>query len=192
MFNSLYGAIYRTAKFGDVYPDANSFIVDYRKSGLNLEEFTDQSLTYLFYLLYAKYGNSNIASSDPNRFRYSVYEIIFSAGLQWQKAIEIQRKLMSLSDAQISEMGRSIRSYARDPGEGGTSVDNAGDVLINYINDQTVNKNTLAPVGAYRSYIRSLEDVTTGFLERFKSLFLKVVYPEEPLLYSMEDEENDN
>ena len=48
--------------FTDIYNNAEDFVNDYKTSGLynNSNKITDANATTLYYLLYAKYGNSSI------------------------------------------------------------------------------------------------------------------------------------
>ena len=72
--NSVYGN-FRTRKFSDIYDKVEKFLDGYENSGIP-KVLSDENLTTLFYLLYARYGNSNIASSDENQFKYKVYSTI--------------------------------------------------------------------------------------------------------------------
>lgn len=187
--NSLYGN-YRTKKFVDFYPDADTFFDEVTDSPLYDSELTSENIVKLYYLLYARYGNSNIASSDPNQFKYKMFSIIANYGPIWQKNLEIQKKLRALSDDQIRESTRYINSHAYNPGEGGIVQNDSGDKVLDYINDQNTSKATSPLVGAYDSYLSSLSNYTDTFIGMFKNLFLTVVQPEKPLWYRMDEEEN--
>ena len=67
---SLYGN-FRTKTFQQVWEDADSFLSDWKTSGLYTTGLiADASVRTLFYLLYARYANNHIASSDPTQFKY--------------------------------------------------------------------------------------------------------------------------
>ena len=85
---SLYGN-YRQVKFTDVYETADAFLADYGDIGLP-KTITDTSATTLFYLLYGRFGNDIIASSDTNRFKYRLFSIIWQYGPAWEKKLDIQ------------------------------------------------------------------------------------------------------
>lgn len=74
MYDSLYGN-YRTEKFTDIYPDVESFIADYKSIGIPVSITEDIAQT-VYYLLYANYGNSHIASSDEMKFKYKLFSLI--------------------------------------------------------------------------------------------------------------------
>lgn len=185
---SNYGTITRTRTFSEIFDNVNNFTLAVTNSGLYNAAFTMDSCDKLYYLLYAAYGNSHIASSDENQFKYKLYTIIFNRGIQWQKSLEIQKKLSELSETEILSRGSNISSHAYNPGEGGVKVTD-NQPILDYINDQSSTTSQSDKVTAYMSYMQSLVDVTTDFINSFKPLFLKVVYPEKPLWYITDDEE---
>ena len=73
--NSLYGR-YRTVTFSNIWSDEATFRSELMNSKLYNSNFTQSSITKLYYLLYAEYGNSHIASSDPNQFKYKLYAVV--------------------------------------------------------------------------------------------------------------------
>lgn len=88
LFNDFLYGNYRTRKFADIFPQESVFSAAVSNSGIPLL-IKDTSLTTLYYLLYARYGNSPISSSDENRFKYELYSIIFSKGPTWEKKLEV-------------------------------------------------------------------------------------------------------
>lgn len=186
---SLYGQD-RTKTFSETWETAAKFIEDYNSIGIPTTISTD-SVTTLYYLLYARYANSHIASSDPNRFKYNLFGLIWQYGPNWQKKLEIQKKLRELNDAQIMEGARQIYNNASNPSN---DPSNFTDNELQFINNQNVTKNRRGKLEAYGILINLLEDdVTENFLRRFKALFKIIVMPELPLLYAIEgEEENGN
>lgn len=182
--HSLYGN-YRQLKFTDVFEDKDTFIGFLSTCGLQ-PSVTTENLTTLYYLLYARYGNSVVASSDINQFQYKVAAIIFNEGHVWQKKLEIQRTLseMTIEEAQVS--GKGISSHAYNPGE---QYDLDSEGILQTINDQNVNTQKVSPVVAAQLLYQSVEDVTTSFINKFADLFLKFVAPEQPLWYVTDDDE---
>ena len=178
--NSLYGN-YRQVKFTDVWENVNSFITDYRNNGIKTT-ISQQSAQTLYYLLYSRFGNSTIASSDTNRFKYDVWGTIFSYGPTWEKRLEIQEKLRGLSDDELFTGATQIFNHAYNPGTAPST--NTLDELT-AINEQNTNKNKKDKLNAYAMLMSLLEiDVTQHFLDKFKKLFLTVVQPELPLWYA--------
>lgn len=178
--NSLYGN-YRQVKFTDVWEDVNSFLTEYQNNGIKTT-ISQQSAQTLYYLLYSRFGNSTIASSDTNRFKYDVWGTIFSYGPTWEKRLEIQEKLRGLSDDELFTGATQIFNHAYNPGTAPST--NTLDELT-AINEQNTNKNKKDKLNAYAMLMSLLEiDVTQQFLDKFKKLFLTVVQPELPLWYS--------
>ena len=177
---SLYGN-YRQVKFTDVWQTAESFVSDYKNNGIETT-ISDQTATTLYYLLYSRYGNSVLASSDTNRFKYDVWATIFSYGPTWEKRLEIQEKLRNLTDDDLFTGATQIYNHAYNPGTAPST--NTLDELT-AINEQNTSKNKKGKMDAYAMLIALLEtDVTESFLDKFKKLFLKVVQPELPLWYA--------
>lgn len=177
---SLYGN-YRQVKFTDVWQTAESFVSDYKNNGIETT-ISDKTATTLYYLLYSRYGNSVLASSDTNRFKYDVWATIFSYGPTWEKRLEIQNKLRNLTDDELFTGATQIYNHAYNPGTAPST--NTLDELT-AINEQNTSKNKKGKMDAYAMLIALLEtDVTESFLDKFKKLFLKVVQPELPLWYA--------
>ena len=96
--NSVYGN-YRTRKFADIWPSVDAFLKDYQESAIP-QKLKVADATTLYYLLYARYGNSSIANSDENQFKYKVFSTIYIGGATWAKKQEIQDKLREMTDQQ--------------------------------------------------------------------------------------------
>ena len=177
---SLYGN-YRQVKFTDVWQTAESFVSDYKNNGIETT-ISDKTATTLYYLLYSRYGNSVLASSDTNRFKYDLWATIFSYGPTWEKRLEIQGKLRNLTDDELFNGATQIYNHAYNPGTAPST--NTLDELT-AINEQNTSKSKKGKMDAYAMLIALLEtDVTESFLDKFKKLFLKVVQPELPLWYA--------
>lgn len=182
MHQNLYGN-YRNLKFTDVWPDADSFMTDYGGNGITVT-ITDDSAMLLYYLLYARYGNSTIASADVNQFKYKVFSTVFMYGPTWEKRLEIQKAIRELSLEEVQKGGKAIYNTALNPNQAPTT-----DALeeLNYINSQNTTNYKKSKVDAYAIIIGLLEtDVTERFIAEFKKLFLTVVSPELPLWYVSE------
>lgn len=177
---SLYGN-YRQVTFTDVWQTAESFVSDYKNNGIETT-ISDKTATTLYYLLYSRYGNSVLASSDTNRFKYDVWATIFSYGPTWEKRLEIQGKLRNLTDDELFTGATQIYNHAYNPG---TAPSTSTLDELTAINEQNTSKNKKGKMDAYAMLIALLEtDVTESFLDKFKKLFLKVVQPELPLWYA--------
>lgn len=181
---SLYGS-YRQKKFTDVYDSVEKFLADYNGVGLPTT-ISQGSAQTLYYLLYGRYGNDVIASSDINRFKYKLFGIIFQYGPTWEKRLEIQEKLRGLTEDEILTGSRQIYNNAQNPSTE-PSTDTTDE--LQYINEQSVTKNRRGKLDAYAMLMELLRsDVTNELLTKFKTLFLTVIEPEEPLYYVSEED----
>lgn len=176
---SLYGN-YRQNTFTETWDNVDAFLADYNSCGIPANLDTENATT-LYYLMYAKFGNRTIASSDTNRFKYDLFSRIWQYGPNWVKRLDIQEKLRNLTDEQLLEGSRQIYNNAANPSaEPGTFSD---EELV-YINNQNVTKNKKGKLEGYAVLTSLLaDDITSDFLKKFDNLFLKIVEPELPLLY---------
>ena len=178
--SSLYGN-FRTRTFADVYTEFETFKEDYAECGIPIT-LNDTNLLTLYYLLYARYGNSNIASSDETQFKYKVFSTIFMYGPAWQKRLDIQQKLVNLSDEEIVKGTTAIYNSALNPSTAPTTQTLEE---LNYINSQNTTKYKKSKIEGYATLYALIEtDVTEEFIGKFKKLFITIVEPELPLWYT--------
>lgn len=180
----LYGN-FRNVKFTDIFNDVNKFKLMYSACGIDLSEFgaaSDSIVTTLFYLLYARYGNSTIASSDENQFLYKLFSIVYSYGPTWKKRLSVQKALRDLELTDLQASGIAISNHANNPS---TAPATDSSDILSYIDDQNTNQVKRGKLDAYMQLWAALDtDVTEEFLGQFKRLFIVVVEPELPLLYT--------
>jgi hypothetical protein len=145
--------------------------------------YTNNLIETLYYLLYAKYGNNSIASSDQNQFKYKVFTTIFEYGPAWKQRLIIQEKLAKLNPDSDDVMNSSIKinNHAENPDtEPGTDAFEP----LTGINSQSASTLKRGKLEGYSMLNELLEtDVTEEFLGRFKKLFIKFVMPQAPLWY---------
>ena len=171
--------VYRTNTFQEIWDSAAKFVSEYKANGIKTT-ISDENCTTLYYLLYAKYGNNPIASSDENRFKYAVWATIFKYGPTWEKRLEIQDKLRALSEDDLLRSGKSIFNHAYNPS---TEPSTGSLDELPGINEQNTNQYVKSKIDAYGSLMELLRtDVTEQFLGEFKKLF-KICLVENPLLY---------
>lgn len=190
--SSLYGN-YRTRTFAEIYSvdgeiTASTFDEDWKTSPFYMDMTSGIDANLVFYLLYARYGNSHIAASDENRFRYQLYSIMFQYGPTWNKQLEIQKEIQELDINAFREGSRTITNLAENPSVQPSTQDTEE---LEYVNSQSVNKTTRSYADAVALLNALLKtDVTEEFLDRFKKLFLTIVEPELPLWYETYPEED--
>lgn len=180
---------YDTILFTDVYADVASFTNDYNNVGIPTTIQTN-SVSTLYYLLYAKYGNSPIANYDVNQFKYKLFSIIFQYGPAWEKRLEIQNKLRNLTDDELIKGSKAIYNHANNPS---VSPSTATLEELDYINDQSTTNYKKSKMDAYGQLWDLLRtDVTGEFLSKFKVCFKNFILPERNFIYVTEEEEEEN
>lgn len=177
--NSVYGN-YRTRKFADIWPSVDVFLKDYQESAIP-QKLKTADATTLYYLLYARYGNSSIANSDENQFKYKVFSTIYIGGATWAKKQEIQDKLREMTEDEILAGSKAINNHAYNP-QTAPTTDTVEE--LDYINEQNTTKYKKSKLDGYAMLWAILNDgVTERFLREFRYHFLVVVEPQLPLWY---------
>lgn len=176
--------MYSTKKFTEIYETLNDFIYDYNNIGIP-KIISVENCTTLYYLLYAKFGNSPIANYDETQFKFKLFSIIWQFGPAWEKRLDIQTKVRALGSnpndlSDILQGSKSIFNHALNPGEiaaeGASSTTNQPE--LQYINDQNVTNYTKSKMDAYMQLWDLIDtDVTNDFLNRFTKLFKQFVRP---------------
>ena len=183
--NDLYKT-YLTRSFADIFPSAEDFLTEFKESSIPVS-ITDTNAQTLYYLLYSKYGNSHIANSDENQFKYKVWNTIFMYGPTWEKRLEVQKKLRELSDDEILVGSKAIYNHAFNPSVA-PSTQNMTE--LPYINDQNTTNFKRSKLDAYTLLLELLEtDVTEEFIDKFRPCFKQFVRPEKPILFVTEVDE---
>lgn len=177
--DTVYGN-YRTRKFADIWPSADAFIQDYQASAIP-QKLKVADATTLYYLLYARYGNSSIANSDENQFKYKIFSTIYIGGATWAKKQEIQDKLRAMTEDEILAGTKAINNHAYNP-QTAPTTDTVEE--LEYINEQNTTKYKKSKLDGYALLWAILNDgVTERFLREFRYHFLVVVEPQLPLWY---------
>lgn len=145
--------------------------------------YTSDLIETLYYLLYAKYGNSSIASSDPNQFKYKVFMTVFEYGPAWKGRLKIQEKLFNLDPDSEAVSNGSINVYNSAENPDTAPSTDSFEILqgINRQNTSNIKRGKLESYAVLNDLIKT--DVTEEFLGKFKKLFIKFVAPQEPLWY---------
>ena len=105
---------YDTKLMTEVWSDASGFLTDYQNVGIPTT-ISNQNATTLYYLLYAKYGNTPIANYDENQWKYKIFSIIYQYGPTWEKRLDIQTTLRGLQLADLIDDG-SYRALSSESG----------------------------------------------------------------------------
>ena len=187
---SYYGD-YRTRTFANIFPSYEEFAEAYNASALKIEFSAEGqpglSLPQLFYMLYAHYGNSHIAYSDENQFVYYLWSIIYQYGPTVIKKREIQDKLRALDKDNPDEFFRGSKAIHNHSFNPSTEPSTSTLEELLTINDQNTTNYKKSYMDAYANLLALLdEDVVDDFIHKFRRLFIKVLAPDYPLLYTTE------
>ena len=182
-YKGTYYGVNRQKSFADTWSDVSSFLEDYKTCGIPAL-IKDENASTLYYLLYASFGNSTIRNSDINQFKYMIFSRIFMYGPTWEKRLEVQSKIRSLSDKELLAGSKAIYNTALNPStEPGTDTTEE----LDYINQQNVTKYQRNKMDAYALLMDLLQtDVTKTFVDGFKPFFKQVATKELPLVYETE------
>lgn len=183
--------MYCTKLFCDIYDNAEDFVADYKDSGLynQANSITDEHASLLFYLIYAKHGNSPIANLDINQFKYKMWSIIFQYGPSWEKKLEIQEKLRELSETDILSGAKAIYNRAYNPENlaGPATTDEIG---LEYVSEQNTTNYKKSKLEAYTILWSLLKtDITNSFVKKFDVLFKTFITPQNTYIYETEYED---
>ena len=116
---------YDTKLMTEVWSQASDFLTDYQNAGIPTT-ISNQNATTLYYLLYAKYGNTPIANYDEQQWKYKMFSIIFQYGPTWEKRLDIQTTLRGLQIADLVDNGsyRALSSQSGSETSSKTGSDN--------------------------------------------------------------------
>lgn len=184
--NNVFGN-FRTRTFSEIFSSYSNFKTMFDESGIP-QEIKETSLKTLYYLLYARYGNSHIASTDENRFKYAVQSTVFMYGPTWEKRLEIQKKLRNLTEEEMLTGAKAIYDTSKAPGTDKASLTNEHGEL-GFLDGQNITSYRKSKLEGYAVLESLLEtDVSKQFIDRFQNLFIKIVEPYSPLWYETEVE----
>lgn len=112
---------YDTKLFTEVWDEANKFLTDYTTAGIPAT-ISRANATTLYYLLYARYGNTPIANYDENQFKYKVFSIIFQYGPTWEKRLSVQETLRGMQLSDLIDNGGISELYASNEESAGNTA----------------------------------------------------------------------
>lgn len=107
---------YDTKLMTEVWSQASEFLTDYQNVGIPTT-ISVQNATTLYYLLYARYGNTPIANYDENQWKYKMFSIIFQYGPTWEKRLSIQDTLRGLQISDLVDNGSFHEMFSHSGSE---------------------------------------------------------------------------
>ena len=166
----------QTKTFNEIWANYTTFSTDFSTSPFN-GIIKAPNLEILYYLLYAKFGNSFITNLDENQWKFKVFSTIWKYGPAWEKKLEIQAELkgLDIKSKDFLEGARAIYNKALNP-ETEPSTNDLKE--LTYINEQSTANYVKSKMDALTQLWNLIAtDVTESFLERFAPLFKKIWNP---------------
>lgn len=160
---------YRNKTFIEVYPDKDSFISDTQSRDYFPITITEASAKTLYYLLCAKYRDNPISNEEEELFKIKLQSIIYQYGGAWEKKMEVQSKILALSDDELATGSKMIYNHAYNP-----DSDPKADATepLDYINDQNITANKKSKIESYGTLWGAIRtDVSKQFIDKFKVCF---------------------
>lgn len=175
--------------FTDIFDSYDTFKTNFNDTVFS-GVISDKQLETLFYLLYARYGNSTIAGYDVNQWEYRLYAIIYQYAPSFFKRREIQEEIikMDLNGDEILKGARMVHNTALNPGNAPGTANNDE---LDYINSQDTSNYRSSKVDALAKLSTIIRmDTMKELLDKFKDLFIKVLAPYKPILYKTEEDDS--
>lgn len=184
-----YFGAFSNRSFLDVFPDADTFVTEFKKFSNDTSLYytiSDNEVKFLYLVVYGRYGSEYIASSNLSRFKTSIFNIVLLEGPIYIKRLDIQKRLMNLLDNNEVLLGsKAIFNKALNPGNLPSTADLTE---IEYINEQNTTNYVKSPTEGYAMLLSLLQsDYTEKFLRSFRKLFLRVLAPNFARLYDVEE-----
>ena len=187
--------IYRTKLFTEVWKDYDAYKTDYDSFAALVNggtaPFTDaNTIKAIYYLLYARYGNSPIICTDETVWKFKVFTIISAYGPAWAKKKAIQTTIRAFSEDELLTGGKQVYNHAFNPS---TEPSTSDIEELDHINEQNVTNNRRSKIEAYALYWANIHnDPTEEFVGKFnKTCFSKFVGDQAPIIYVTEEEQED-
>ena len=166
----------QTKTFNEIWNNYTTFKTDFSTSPFT-GIITEPNLEILYYLLYAKFGNSFITNLDENQWKFKVFSTIWKYGPAWEKKLDIQAELkkLDITSKDFLQGAKAIYNKALNPE---TEPSTAALTELNYINEQSTTNYQKSKMDALTQLWNLIAtDVTESFLERFAPLFKKIWNP---------------
>ena len=184
LFTSQYTKI-----LSNIFPTYEDFYNEYKSCGLPFRFTNDSFLKTIYIVLMGEYSNSSIMNFSIDQFKLRFFTRIMSYGPQYERELEMQNKLLQLSDDELQISAKAIYNTALNP-----STQPTTDTLdeLTTINQQSVTKHKRSLMDAYAILEGLLDDnLTQKFVKRFKDLFVVILRTNDPLYYSTDEGEFD-
>lgn len=182
---------YRYRTYSEIFENVNDFIEQYNMSAFPkvLDVSSNKlgaDISTIYYMLFARYGQSPIASCSEEQFVSRLFLTIFQYAPTWKRKLELQDDLRNLTEEDLLKGGKAFYNHANNPS---TAPVNDSTEALDKIDSQNVTSYLKSKMEGYSILASLLEiDVTKEFLDQFSILFNPLVMPDYELHYCEEDE----
>lgn len=166
---------YDTKLMTEVWSQASEFLTDYQNAGIPTT-ISNQNATTLYYLLYARYGNTPIANYDENQWKYKMFSIIFQYGPTWEKRLDVQNTLRGLQISDLVDNGSFHELFSHSASETSSKTGSDNNTRTLNTTEKNTGTSTLANTGTDTTASTGTQDVahtgtvgTTGETEDIKN-----------------------
>lgn len=184
--NSVFSAPW-TKTFSESYPDYESFLADYNSFDLKSVPFKNtEFLKTIYLILLGEYASSAIMNMSEAQFKIRLFTRIMAHGPQYERELDVQAKLLAMSDEEIQISAKAIYNTSLNPSQKPTTQTLEE---LRTINQQSVTNHVRSKLDAW-DYLGQLmdDDITKRFVKKFNDLFA-VVLKNNPLWYTTKEEE---
>ena len=137
---------YDTKLMTEVWSQASDFLTDYQNAGIPTT-ISNQNATTLYYLLYARYGNTPIANYDENQWKYKMLSIIFQYGPTWEKRLDVQNTLRGLQISDLVDNGSLHELFSHSASETSSKTGSDNNTRTLNTTEKNTGTSTLANTG---------------------------------------------
>lgn len=137
---------YDTKLMTEVWSQASDFLTDYQNAGIPTT-ISVQNATTLYYLLYARYGNTPIANYDENQWKYKMLSIIFQYGPTWEKRLDVQNTLRGLQISDLVDNGSLHELFSHSASESSSKTGSDNNTRTLNTTEKNTGTSTLANTG---------------------------------------------
>ena len=149
---------YDTKLMTEVWSQASEFLTDYQNAGIPTT-ISVQNATTLYYLLYARYGNTPIANYDENQWKYKMFSIIFQYGPTWEKRLDVQKTLRDLQISDLVDNGSYHELFNHSASESSSKTGSDNNTRTLNTTEKNTGTSTLANTGTDTTNSTGTQDV---------------------------------
>ena len=178
-----------TSSLSEIYPTYDDFLADYNEINLKGLVFSDYKtnpenpafLRIIYLLLMGEYGNSAIRAFSPDLFKVRFFTRIMAYGPTYEKQMEHQKTLLSMTDEELQVSAKAIYNSARNPSQ---KPPTNSEEILPYIDAQSTANHLRSKLDAYAYFNEIIDDtITKEFIKKFDDFFVIVQRTNMPLWY---------